>query len=735
MTPQTFQRVRDLFAAARDVPEDHVEQWLADACGHDQRLRDELHSLLARHREDGEEASGKSSHPLDRPVDMPVGLASTSHELGADVWAPAVPREQPGQLVGDYKLIRLIGEGGMGVVYEAEQQHPRRPVALKLIRPFLVSRNLLRRFEHESDVLARLDHPGIARVYEAGTFESPAGAGAQPFFAMELVRGVPLSAYARDRKLDTRARLQLLAKVCDAVHHAHQKGVVHRDLKPSNILVDESGQPKVLDFGVAKAVDGDVGTIAPSQTMHTESGQLVGTIPYMSPEQVAGDVRQIDTRSDVYALGVIGFELLAGRLPYAVLDKPLPEAARVIREDEPSRLSSVDRTFRGDVETIVGKALQKEKERRYGSAGELAADIARHLNYEPISARAPGTWYQFSRFARRNKTLVVGTAAVFLALLVGIVATSRQAVRARRAERTVRQEQLRTLEQKQQAERAAAVANQVKEFVQGVLELAKPEEAQGRQMTLAQALDVAAQRVEIVQDDPLIEAAVRESLGSTYESLGREDLALPHHERALALRRSALGDEHADTVQSINNLGNTLLGLGRHEAAGPLLEEAVERGRRVYGEAHPRTLMATGNLASVVSDAGRHVEAEALYRRTYDAARKELGPADLATLGLANNLAHALGMLGRWDDAHAIIREASDQCSRTLGDSHPATAHVAHTLAVVLERLNRIDEALAVYRANLPRMRRVLGEEHPHTRAAEAAFARLLQSATAPIDR
>jgi serine/threonine protein kinase len=355
--------------------------------------------------------SEPTNHP-DPNFDPDATIEQSETEVDAYRAMPASSMPLP-ETIGHYRILNLIGEGGMGSVYKAEQESPRRTVALKVIKAGVASRSLLQRFEIEAQILGKLDHPGIATIFEAGTFDE--GRGTQPFFAMEFVQGELLTDYAESRKLGTRDRLALLAKIADAVQHAHQKGVIHRDLKPGNILVTEKGQIKILDFGVARATDADIQTA----TMQTDIGQLIGTIPYMSPEQASGNPDDLDTRSDVYALGIIAYELLTGQMPYNVKQKMIHEAVRVIREDEPKTLSSINKTFRGDVEIIVSKALIKEKDRRYQSASDLASDIERYLNNEPIEARPPSTWYHLSKFSRRNKALVAGIAAVLIVSVVG----------------------------------------------------------------------------------------------------------------------------------------------------------------------------------------------------------------------------------------------------------------------------------------------------------------------------
>jgi len=330
--------------------------------------------------------------------------------------------------IGRYKILRVIGEGGMGIVYEAEQEQPQRKVALKIIKPGLSDSEVLRRFEQEALALGRLQHPGIAQIYEAGTADT--GLGLQPYFAMELIQGRMLLDYVREQKPKIPERLELVAKIADAVHHAHQRGLIHRDLKPNNIIVDESSQPKVLDFGVTRIIDSEI-----QATLQTNMGQIVGTLSYMSPEQVMGDPLEIDIRSDVYALGIILYEVLTDHLPYNTNVK-LHKAIRVIQEEEPMHLGTLNRLYKGDIDTISIKALEKDKERRYTSAAEFASDIRRFLKNEPIIAKPQSAKYYIQKFAKRHRALVLGIAAVFVVLIAGIVVSNWQATRARRAEQS-----------------------------------------------------------------------------------------------------------------------------------------------------------------------------------------------------------------------------------------------------------------------------------------------------------
>jgi tetratricopeptide (TPR) repeat protein/predicted Ser/Thr protein kinase len=387
----------------------------------DFRCRDRADAVWSDH------PFGDMPMPLPPTDDLPAAsrgapLASTTPEDRTSRTAPLPPA------FGPYRLLRVLGEGGMGVVYLAEQERPRRFVALKVMKPGTATRDRLRRFEHEANVLARLQHPGIAQIFDAGYAD--AGFGPQPFFVMELVEGRTLTDFARENNLRTRDRLELMVQVCQAIQHAHQKGVIHRDLKPGNILVDASGRPRVLDFGVARLTDADIHLTMPG----TSVGQLVGTLPYMSPEQVAADPAELDTRSDIYTLGVICYQLLTDRLPHDIQGKSPLEAARVIGAEEPTPLSAANPVFRGDLDTIVATALERDKTRRYQTAADLAADLTRYLRDEPIVARPPSALYQFRKFAKRNKALVAACFTVVVALVMGSWLWARAVVQRERAE-------------------------------------------------------------------------------------------------------------------------------------------------------------------------------------------------------------------------------------------------------------------------------------------------------------
>lgn len=466
--------VERLFLESIELKPDQRRAHVLARCGADAALAEDVLGLLA-HAED-EATDGF----LSSRVAPGRGLMT---ELGAKALVGDEPLLPPDRRIAGFTLVGLLGSGGMGAVYLADQERPRRPVALKLMRRTLGASHsspayarLLRRFEHEADVLARLKHPGIAQIYEAGTFELDGLR--HPYIAMELVRGVSLTQHVRDKRLSTRERCLLLAKVCDAVTHAHRNGIIHRDLKPANIIVDEQGEPKILDFGVARADNAQ----AQMTSVHTGVGQLIGTLPYMSPEQVQG-TESIDSRSDVYALGVLLYELLADCLPYDVRNCSLPEAARIIRDQEPRRLSTIDRVFRGDLEIITLKALNKDRDRRYQTAQDLGADLRRFTAGEAIAVRRDSALYVLRKQIERHRGLSIAAACVAVVILGLGVFSAVQAITASRLARSeglAKTEALSSLEQarreRARADEAAARANR---------ELARSQVEQGRLQAIA----------------------------------------------------------------------------------------------------------------------------------------------------------------------------------------------------------------------------------------------------------
>ncbi|MCA9515094.1 MAG: serine/threonine protein kinase, partial [Myxococcales bacterium] len=392
----------DLFDEACDLDPPGREAIIARVTGEDPQMALDLASLL--------DHDAPPVGALDVTRRGPVAAVALGQALLDDAASAALPAT-----IGRYRVIRRLGQGGMGTVLEAEQALPRRRVALKVLRPELATDHLRRRFQAEAEILARLSHPGIARVYEA-VLDDPG----EPYLVMELIDGLPLGAWAEAHDLDVRARVALLSRVADAVDHAHRSGVVHRDLKPANILVDATGQPKILDFGIARVVDPERSL----QATTTRAGEILGTPAYMSPEQTRFEGDAVDHRADVYALGVVGFELLAGALPYDLGGVTIFEAMTRIRDTPATRAGALRRELRGDLETILGKALEKEPARRYASAAALADDLRRFLAREPILARPPSAWYQIGRFAQRNRALVAAFAALFLALVAGVLVTT-----------------------------------------------------------------------------------------------------------------------------------------------------------------------------------------------------------------------------------------------------------------------------------------------------------------------
>lgn len=623
---------------------------------------------------------------------------------------------EPCEAVGQYRILEVIGEGGMGVVYRAEQSKPQRHVALKVMRPGFASPETLARFAQESELLGRLQHPGIAQVYEAGTAD--AGSGPQPYFAMELVDGVSLTDFADQERLSTRARLELMAKVCDALEHAHQKGVIHRDLKPGNILVTADGQPKILDFGIARATESDQ-RAAPRRT---GLGVVIGTVPYMSPEQVVGDPRELDTRSDVYALGVILFELLSGHLPYAIDSHAILEAARVIREQEPSRISSFNRALRGEVETIVSKALEKDKARRYGAASALGADIRRYLRDEPVWAHPPSAWYQITKFSRRNRVLVGGVLATFLALAGGLGTTLWQA---------------------KMATDARDAAQAAFDFVNDDMLASVVAEGGDGPDTSLRVVDVlhaadtnAGQRF---AGKPHLELAVRASLASVFQGVGDPKSALRQVERAFELR-PALRAELTDGAVALQAVrAEAMFREGRTAEGKGELRSLFDRLSRERGPLDVRTLDIGNLLGGMLKWDEKLDEADRVYANVLVGRQAVLGENHPDTLVTRHNIAHVLERRARSvsgadpkkaeefrEAARAQFAEVVELLSQSVGPDDSRTLASRSELAAVTRRLKRFAEAEEMYRPLVSAMQTVLGPAHWRTLDAQGNFARTL---------
>jgi serine/threonine protein kinase/tetratricopeptide (TPR) repeat protein len=708
------------------APGPERQAFLDEACGGDAALRSRVEILL--------EGDAQTLGILE----LGPGAAAAPH-------GPA--GERPGDLVGPYKLLELIGEGGMGAVYLAEQQEPvRRSVALKVIKPGMDSRQVLARFEAERQALALMDHPNIARVLDAGST-----AGGRPYFVMELVHGAPITDYCDANRLTPRERLALFVPVCRALQHAHQKGIIHRDVKPSNVLVttvDGVPVPKVIDFGIAKAIDRRL----TERTMFTEVGAIVGTPEYMSPEQAELSGLDVDTRSDIYGLGVLLYELLTGTTPLErahLRRAAFDEVLRRIREEEPpapsTRLGTTEqlpsiaarrrtepgrlaKLVRGDLDWIVMKALEKDRTRRYESADALARDVQRNLDGDPVEAGPPSVSYRLRKFARKHRA-VLATAAAFAALLVAATAFSTwQAVRATRAETLARDNLARAETQEAKARKSAGQAKAIADFFRDkVIAAARPpgqDGGLGRDVTLRDALDHAEASIAgRFPDEPEVEASIRDALGQSYIYLGEPEAALRQYERALELQRAALGPEYPSTIVALSGVAEAHYNAGRLERAIPLFEEALRLMEKVLGREHPHALVVRNNLAVMYGAAGRDAEAVAMHEQVFRAMKAKSGPDHEQTLVSLSNLANAYRSAGRLAEAITRHEEAVKRMERTLVPGHPSLSNAMVNLAMDYYEVGRPDDAVRLLRDALPRQEASLGAEHPRTLRTKANLA------------
>ncbi|MHC4826392.1 MAG: protein kinase domain-containing protein [Planctomycetota bacterium] len=669
MRPDRYAQVWELFFAALERPEDERSALLEARCGDDRKLREEVEALLAH------DAAPESFIQQPAVARDPQSIATVEQET--------VDRPPTPDRIGRYEIRRVLGAGGMGTVYEAVQDHPHRIVALKVMRRGVASRSAMKRFQHEAEILGRLKHPNIAQVYDAGTFDE--GEGAQPYFALEYISGDPLIAYAEARELGTRDRLDLFGKICDAVQYAHRKGVIHRDLKPDNILVDENREPKILDFGVARATDSDIQTT----TLRTDIGQLIGTVPYMSPEQVAGDPNRLDTRSDVYSLGVVLYELLCGRLPHDLRNKTIPEAVRVIREEEPTPLSSVSRVFRGDLDTIVTKALEKETDRRYQTAAALAADVRHYLTDEPIVARPASTFYQLRKFTRRNKALVGGVVGMMALFFVGTALVTWQTVRAR-------------------AEYVRSVT--IEEILTGILGSADAWTV-GRMLTVEDVLDRAVGEINVrLAGQPLVEAKVRHSIGLSYAAHS-VDKSAEQLRLAFEIRSRELGREHPETLDTADDLARTLIHTKNAEVE-ELLRWLIDARRRTQGEDHKDTLWSTAQLAIALQSFGTKLdEAESIARRAIKGLTRAHGEGHERTLRVRIALTRVLLALRKLDEAERESRDTLKLAHDVLGAEHYLVVEAMVNLGTTYHHMDRWDEAEPLLRSAIENERRLFVDD------------------------
>jgi eukaryotic-like serine/threonine-protein kinase len=657
--------------------------------------------------------------------------------LGDD--PPQTQTQSPGGVsggtIGPYRILERLGEGGMGEVWLAEQTRPvRRQVALKVIKAGMDTAQVVARFEAERQALALMDHPAIAKVFDAGATDL-----GRPYFVMEKVRGESLTAYCDRERLTIPQRLELFLHVCEGVQHAHQKGIIHRDLKPSNILVtvqDDRVVPKIIDFGVAKAISQPL----TEHTLYTSVAGFVGTPEYMSPEQAEAGGIDIDTRTDVYALGVILYELLTGVLPFdrhTLKDKSIAEIRRTIRESdplrpstritqlaaastdvarirgaEPSRLRSL---LRGDLDWITMKALEKDRTRRYGSASDFAADISRHLANQPVLAGPPSAVYRSRKFVQRHR-FGVATGAILAVLLLSFAIV--MAVQAGRIAR-----------ERDRANSEAEAARQVADFLVGLFKVSDPSEARGNALTAREILDAGARRIDQeLAAQPELRARLQATIGAVYTSLGLYPQAQVQLETAAATQRALLSQDHVDALTTLDRLADNYWYQGRLEDAEQLYQALVERRRRVLGEEHPDTLRASYDLASTYILQKRWNDAEGLAVRTLNIQRRVLGALHPDTLSSMSNLQAMYFQQRRYSDAEPIAREVLQARRSIFGTGHPATLIAGHNLATILHYLARYDEAERLYLDTIDGKRRVLGKAHPDTANSEEMLSSMYQT-------
>ena len=693
-------------------------------------------------------------------------------------WSASGP---DGARIGPYHILQKLSEGGMGEVYEAEQEHPiRRRVALKLIKLGMDSKQILARFESERQALALMDHPSIARILDAGTTEQ-----GRPYFAMEYVKGVSITEYCDTQRLNTRERLELFMQVCDGIQHAHQKGIIHRDLKPGNVMVTLQGEtavPKIIDFGIAKAIAQPL----TERTLFTELGQLIGTPEYMSPEQAEMSGLDVDTRTDVYSLGVILYELLTGALPFdtrELMQSGFNEFRRKILEDEPptpsTRLTSLGdgsritaerrrtelpllaRQLRGDLDWITMKALEKARTRRYGSAAELAADIARYLTHEPVLASPPSNLYRLGKFVFRHK-VAAGFAATVLIGLTGYALM--MGVQAGRIAR----ERDRANQQAEQARQERQGAEEVAAFLIKLFKVSNPGEAIGNTITAREILDRGAETIrQELKKQPLVRARLMNTIAEVYFNLGLEDRSrslllealtiqpdspdhpqpvvaasltlLAHlkvgageysearrlYERALDIWRATEGPDHIQVAKALGNLANLLAMTGDWEAAYRLRARSVEIMEKALGPNHPDYAKSLHNLGALRMSTGDYAAARELFLRALEVEQRVFGPQHLEVAGTLNNLGDISAWAHDYAGARRYYKRALEIREKVFGDDHFEVAWSLSSLAMLSAREGDLASAGQLHRRALRIYQKTGKLEDPVVLYSEGCYAAL----------